>query len=120
MFNDHYVKHFKIFSEETAAMGGMDYYESYEGNRPYSTAALAPFTYTTYEVIKTDADVDDNFLQGPAFPKFDEQFLSENSVVSRVSEHSPHRTNAHPIKCKRVSSVQATLQERCTGNQKQQ
>jgi len=76
VFNNHYVKHFRIFMEG-AVETGIDYYESYEEKRPYSLGLLAPHVYTTYESIKTDGDVEPDFLQGDGYPPLDVANVTE-------------------------------------------
>jgi hypothetical protein len=65
VFNGHYLKHFKVFDSDGTRPQGVDYLESYEEGRMYSLGVM-PGKWTTYESIRTNADVDPDFLQDDA------------------------------------------------------
>jgi len=71
VLNNHYVKHFRVYDlNPDADLTDIDYLESYTEDRMYSVQLIAGH-WTTYESIKTNGDVDPNFLQGVAYPDID-------------------------------------------------
>ena len=71
VLNNHYVKHFRVYDlDPNAGVSDVDYLESYTEDRMYSIQLIEGH-WTTYESIKTNGDVDPNFLQGAAYPDID-------------------------------------------------
>jgi hypothetical protein len=90
IFNNHYVKHFKLFetAEDTTRPHGVDYLESFEEERMYSIGLL-PGTWTTYESVLTNDDVDPEFLQGDGYPLLSASMFAkedENASSTKCSD----------------------------------
>jgi len=73
VFNNHYVKHFKImdYNKSSAMPEGIDYLESFELDRMYAIGLFGDGIFNAYESIKTNGDVDPDFLQGVPYPDLD-------------------------------------------------
>jgi len=81
VFNNHYVKHFRVYDlNPDDGPNTIDYLESFEEDRMYAVQLLKGY-WTTYESIKTNGDVDPDFLQSEAYPDIDgKDFGAANGV----------------------------------------
>jgi hypothetical protein len=82
VFNNHYVKHFKIHEGgyNASKPDGIDYFESFDLNRMYAVGLFGNGFYNTYESIKTNEEVEKDFLQGDGYPDLN---------AAKFAEHEP-------------------------------
>ena len=82
VFNNHYVKHFKVHEGgyNASKPDGIDYLESFDLNRMYAVGLFGNGFYNTYESIKTNEEVEKDFLQGDGYPDLN---------ATKFAEHEP-------------------------------
>ena len=83
VLNNHYVKHFKLHEGgyNASKPDGIDYFESFDLNRMYAIGVFGNGAYNTYESIKTNEEVDKDFLQGDGYPDLDAATFAQHTDI---------------------------------------
>lgn len=86
VLNNHYVKHFKLHEGgyNASKPDGIDYFESFDLNRMYAIGVFGNGAYNTYESIKTNEEVDKDFLQGDGYPDLDAATFAQHIPTSEA------------------------------------